>query len=142
MAINIGQYAPVFLLRGNPPDRETWQASLQGCKESSKRYHRRDSGYIGTIFFFFACGSSAPVELSVKVVQLLGLLGPWWGQVCRDMCCLCTRGYGPIRAFYRAFPSWRSERLYGQSFSVALPIQALRGLPCLCPSLLLDASGT
>ena len=27
--------------------------------------------------------------------------------------------------------SWRSEGLFGQSFSVALPIQSLRALPCL-----------
>ena len=33
--------------------------------------------------------------------------------------------------FFGAASSWRSEGLFGQSFSVALPIQALRGLPCL-----------
>ena len=70
-------------------------------------------------------------ELSAKVAHLPGLLGPWWRQVCRDMDGLCCRGYGPIRVFYRASHSWRSEGLYGQSFSVALPLQALRGLPCL-----------
>ena len=55
---------------------------------------------------FFACGRCfLPVvalpqwELSVKVSQLLGLLGPWWCQVCRDTDCLCSRNYGPIRVF-------------------------------------------
>ena len=37
---------------------------------------------------FFACGSSTQWELSMKVVQLLGLWRPWWHQVCRDTDCL------------------------------------------------------
>ena len=69
--------------------------------------------------------------LSVKLVQLLGLWGPWWSQVCRYMDCLHCRSYGPNRVFFQTSCSWRSEDLFGQSFSVALPIQALRGLPCL-----------
>ena len=65
----------------------------------------------------------------MKVVQLPVLRGPWWHQVCRDTDCLCRRRYGPLRVFFRAFFSWQSEGLFGQSFSVTLPIQALRGLP-------------
>ena len=34
-------------------------------------------------------------------------------------------------SFFQASCSWQSEGLFGQTFSVALPIQALRGLPCL-----------
>ena len=41
------------------------------------------------------------------------------------------RSYGLIRVFFRASCSWQSEGLFGQSFSIAPPIQALRGLPCL-----------
>ena len=41
------------------------------------------------------------------------------------------RTYGPIRVFSRAFCSWGSEGLFGLSFSIALPIQALKGPPCL-----------
>ena len=67
----------------------------------------------------------------MKVAQLLDLQGPWWHKVCRDMDCLRPRSYGPIRVFFRASSSWPSEGLFGQSFSVALPVQALRGLPCL-----------
>ena len=67
----------------------------------------------------------------MKVVQLLGLQRPWWCQVCRDTDCLCCRSYGPIRVFLRASCSWQSEGFFGQSFSIAPPIQALRGLPCL-----------
>ena len=74
---------------------------------------------------------SALSELSMKVAQLLGLWGPCWYQVCRDMDCLCCRSYGPIRIFLGASCSWQSEGLFGQSFSIALPVQTLRGLPCL-----------
>ena len=67
----------------------------------------------------------------MKVEQLLGLQGPWQHQVCRDMDYLCCRSYSPIRVFSQAFCSWRSEGLFDLFFSVALPIQAVRGLPCL-----------
>ena len=67
----------------------------------------------------------------MKVAQLLGLWGPWPCQVCRDMDCLRSRSYGPIRVFFPASCTWRSEGLFGQSFSAAPPVQALRGLPCL-----------
>ena len=68
--------------------------------------------------------------LSVKVAHLLGLRGPWRRQVCRDTDCLHHRSYGPVWVVYRASCGWRSEGLFGQSFSVTPPIQALRGLPC------------
>ena len=65
------------------------------------------------------------------MVQLLGLQEPWRRQLCGDTDCLHHRSYGPIRVFFRASGSWQSEGLFGQSFSIAPPIQALRGLPCL-----------
>ena len=37
---------------------------------------------------------------SVKLAQQLGLWGPWWHQVCRDMGCLHRTGYVPIRVFF------------------------------------------
>jgi len=64
-------------------------------------------------------------------MQLFGLQGLWQHQVCRDTDCLRCRSYGPIRVFFWASCSWWSEGLFGQSFSVALPIQVLRGLSCL-----------
>ena len=67
----------------------------------------------------------------MKVAQLLGLWGLWWHKVCRDMDCFQHRSYGPIKVFFQTSCSWRSEGLFGQSFSVALPIRALGGLPCL-----------
>ena len=67
----------------------------------------------------------------MKVVHLLGLQGPWQRQVFRDTDCLHCRSYGPNRVFFQASYSWQSEGFFGQSFSVALPVQALRGFPCL-----------
>ena len=81
--------------------------------------------------FFLPEAALPQWELSVKVVQLLGLWGLWRCQVCRDMDCLRCRSYGPIRVFFWASCSWRSEGLFGHSFSIAPPIQAFRRLPCL-----------
>ena len=67
----------------------------------------------------------------MKVAQLLDLQGPWQHQVCRDTDCLRGRSHGPIGVSIQAFCSWRSEGLCGQFFSIALLLQALRGLPCL-----------
>ena len=51
--------------------------------------------------------------------------------MCRDTDCLNCRCCGPLRVFFRASCSWRPEGLFGQSFSIALPIHELIGLPCL-----------
>ena len=61
--------------------------------------------------------------------------------MCRDMDCFRCRSYNPIRVFFQASCSWRSESLYGQSFSIVSPIQTLRGLPCLGLPLLFCMSG-
>ena len=74
----------------------------------------------------------------MKVAQLLALQGLWWHQVCRDTDCLHRRSYGPVRVFFQASCSWQSESFFGQSFSIALPIQALRGGPL--PGVLLCCS--
>ena len=66
---------------------------------------------------------------SMKVAQLLGLWVPQQHQVCNDTDCLCCRSCGPIRVFFPASCSWQSEGLFGQSFSIALPVQAHRGAP-------------
>ena len=53
--------------------------------------------------------------------------------MCRGTNCLRRKGYGPIRGFFPASYIRPSEGLFGQSFSVAPPVQALRELPCLGP---------
>ena len=113
------------------PDREAWQATVYTVAKS-QTWPKRPCTH--------RCKTFLPVavlpqwELSVKVAQRLGLRGPWQRQVCRDMDCLCCRCYGLIRVFFRSCCSWRSEGLFGQSFSLAPPVQALRGFPFLGPS--------
>ena len=125
--------------RPPPWQRSLAAHSLQGRKESSWTegtlwaWHK--------ILCVCVCVLVATLpqwELSVKVAQLLGLRGPWRCQVFRDMDCLHGRSYGPIRVFFQASCSWWSEGLFGQSFSIAPPIQALRRDPL--PEVLLCCS--
>ena len=54
------------------------------------------------------------------------------GTKCAETWTAFTTGVMALsESFFAASCSWRSEGLFGQSFSVALPIQALRGIPCL-----------
>ena len=62
----------------------------------------------------------------MKVMQLLGLQGLWWPQTFRDMDCYSTG----VMALSESC-SWLSEGLFGQSFSIAPPVQAPKGLLCL-----------
>ena len=127
MATSIGQYAPVFL-PGEPPSLTEKLGRLLSTGFQRVRHYQSDPVCVDPRLFL-------PVvvlpqwELSVKVAQLLGLQRLWWHQVCRDMDCLCCGSYSPIRDFFQASCSWWLESLFGQSFSVAPPIQALRGLP-------------
>ena len=95
-----------------------WEKLTQQTKETKNYVYQNNS-------------HSTQWDFSVKVVQLLGLQGPWQPQVCRETDCLHPRSYAPIRVFFQASCSWWSEGLLGQFFSIALPIQALRRLPCL-----------
>ena len=62
---------------------------------------------------------------------LLDFQGPWWHQGCRDRDFPNCKCYGLVRVFFQASCSWWSGGLFGQSFSVAPPIQEFWGLPCL-----------
>ena len=90
---------------------------------------------------FFVCGSSAPVRAEREGAAATWLAGTLEAP--------SVPGYGlpllqelwayHLWAFFQASCSWRSEGIFGQSFSVAPPVQALRGLPstplflCFCP---------
>ena len=117
------------------PDREAWQVTVYKvrlCRHMSAKSQTRPKQPCT-----HRCKTFLPVavlpqrELSVKVAWLVGLQGPWQCQVCRNTDCLRHRSYGPIRVFFPVSCSWRPESLFGQSFSIAPPILALRGLPCL-----------
>ena len=82
-------------------------------------------------FFFFAYGNSAPVR-----VEHEGGTAAW---VVRTLVVPSMQGHvlpqsqelWPNQSFFRASGSWQSEGFFGQSFSLVLPVQVLRGLPCL-----------
>ena len=121
-------HSSILAWRTPLPDRETWQATVHRVAKSQTRpkwpcMHRHK--------IFLPVAALPQWELNMKVAQLPGLQVPWWHQVCRNTVCLYRRNYGPIRVFLRASCSWRSEGLFGQPFSVAPPLQTLRGLPCL-----------
>ena len=52
---------------------------------------------------------------------------PW----CAGTRTASASGVMTLSALFWASCSWRSEDLFGQSFSVIEPVQALRGLPCM-----------
>ena len=129
MATSIGQYARVFL-PGEPPSLTEKPGRPQSTGLQWVGYYWSDPVHTGERHFL-PVAALPQWDLNVKVVQLLGLQRPRQHHVCRDMDCLPCRSYGPIRVFFPASCSWRSEGLFGQSFSITPPIQALRRLPCL-----------
>ena len=80
---------------------------------------------------FFACGSSAPVRVECEGGAAAWLAGILSAPSVQGHGLPPPQSYGPIRVFIPASCSWQSEGLFGQSLSVGLPVQALRGLPCL-----------
>ena len=76
------------------------------------------SSSLATLPLGFNCGIISTTaallqwELSMKVAQLLGLWGPWWCQVCKDMDCLHRRNYGPIRVSLVVSNSLQPYRLW------------------------------
>ena len=127
MATSIGQYAPVFL-PGESPSLTEKPGRPQSTGSQSQTLSKWPCAHRHKTFLPMA-------SLSQRVEGEGGtaawLAGPWQHQVCRDMDCLHHRSYGPIRVFFWASPSWRSEGLFDQCFSIAPPLQAHRGLPCL-----------
>ena len=108
-----------------------WQRSLAGHSlPGHKELDTTEWPYMHRRKTYLPVAALPQWELGMKAAQLLGLPGPWWRQVFRDTDCLIGRSCGPIRVFFWASCSWGSEGLFGQSFFLALPVQALRGLPC------------
>ena len=128
MATSIVQHASV-VLPGEPP----WQRSLvdQSTGLQIAGHDQSDPARIDARLFVSAA-ALPQWELTVQVVQLLGLQGPCWHQVAGTW----TPSIAGVMALSEsvwASCSWWSEGLFGQSFSIAPPIHSLRGLPCLGP---------
>ena len=141
MATSIGQYAPVFL-PGEPLSLTAKPGKPQST--GSKRVgHYRSHPECLDIRHFFACGSSAPVGVECERCTAAWLAG--------TLAVPSVQGHGlpllqelwPYESlFFQASCSLQSEGLFGQSFTIAPPIQALRGLPYLGSFSVVRASGT
>ena len=121
MATSIGQYAPVFL-PGEPPSLTEKPGRPQSTGLQRVRHYWSD-----------------PVRIDARLFFCLWQLCPRKSWVCRWCSCLACRdpgsakcagtqtasAIGPIRVFFQASCSWWSKGLFGQSFSVALPIPNL-----------------
>jgi len=96
------QYWPVrssiLVWRTPLSNREAWQATVYrvGKSWTGPKWPCADKHKT----FFLPVAALPQWQLSMKVVQLLGLWGPWQCQVCRDTDCLCSRSYVPIGVFF------------------------------------------
>ena len=78
----------------------------------------------------------------MNTVQLLGLQDPG-GAKCAGIWTASTAGVMALsESFFEPPCSWRSEDLFGRSFSVAPPFRYLEGSLAGDPSLLFGASDT
>ena len=128
MATNIGQYTPVFL-PGEPPSL-TEKPGRPVYRVAKSRTQ------------------SNPVHIVTRLFFCLWQLCPSESWAWRWCSCLACGDSGRVKcagtrtasttgvmalseSFFKPLNSWRSEGLFGQSFSIALTVQALKGLPCL-----------
>ena len=78
----------------------------------------------------FPCGSIASVRVEREGGTAAWLMGALVAPSVQGQGLPPPQELRPYGLF-RASCSWGSEGFFGQSFSVAPPVQALRGLPCL-----------
>ena len=134
MATSIDQYAPVFLPGETPWWRSLAGHSLQCCKEldmtkATLPTQMQDFFFL-FYFIFFCLWWLCPMRGAWRWCSCLACGDPG-GARCAGTRTAYTPGVMALSVFFRASCSWQSEGLFGLSFSVPLPIQALRGLACL-----------
>ena len=128
MATSIGQYAPASL-PGEPPSLTEKLGRPQATGLQRVGHCWSDPAGLEARLFF-ACGSSAPGRLWAWRWRSCLACGDPGGAKCAGTRTASAIGVmAPPESFFSYI--WRSEGLFGQSFSVAPPVQALRGLPCL-----------
>ena len=77
---------------------------------------------------FFACDICVPVRAEREGGTAARLVGTVGAPSVRDADCPHGRSHGPVRVSVEPLVAGDQK---GQSFCIALPFQALRGLPCL-----------
>ena len=147
MAMSTGQFASVFL-PGEPPTLTEKPGRPQSTGLQRVGHYCSNPACIDTRLFLHVA-ALPQWELSVKLMQLLGLWGPWWQQVCRDTDCLALGVRALSEYFFeplvaiRAFEPGGNQKVSLASLSPWLrPFRHLEGSLAWGPSLLLSASGT
>ena len=127
MVTSIGQYFPVFL-----PGETPWQRSMAGHSLQGRKELDMTKATLHTYVQEFFC----PLQLcpseswAWRWCSCLACRGPGSAR-CAGTHTASTTGVMALSVSFPASCSWRSEGLFGQSFSIALHLQALRGLPWL-----------
>ena len=128
MATSIGQYTPVFL-PGEIPSQTEKPGRPQSTGLQRVRHYRSDSVCLGARLFcpWQLCPSES---WAWRWCSCLACGDPGSAK-CAGTRTASATGVMTLSAFFQASYSWWSEGLFGQSFLVAPPVQALGGLPCL-----------
>ena len=128
MATSICQYAPVFL-PGESPSLTEKPGRPQATGSQSRKQpkwlcaHRCKT--------FFACGSSAPERLEHEGGTAAWLAGTLVAPSVQGQGLPPWQELWPYQSLFSSLMQLAIRRPLGQSFSITLPIQTLRGLPCL-----------
>ena len=128
MATSIGQYTTVFLpgehhLREKPGRPQSTGPQRVG--------HDRSGPACVDARLIFAWGGSAPVRVEHESGTAAWVAGTLAAPSVQRQELPLPKGVMALSVFFRASCSWWSEGLFGQSFSVALPVHTFRGIPCL-----------
>ena len=128
METSIGQYAPVFL-PGEPPlpDREAWQAKVYREAKSQTQPKRPCLHRWKT---FLPAAALPQWELSVKVDSCLACRDPGGAKYAGTWTASSTGVMALSGSFFEPLIAG-NQKASGHSFSIALPVQALRGFPYL-----------
>ena len=89
--------------------------------------------------YFFACGRSAPVRVKREDDAAAWLVGTLVGPSVQGHRLPLLQELWPFQSLFFQPHSWRSEGLFGHSFSITPPAQALRWLRS--PPLFFSVSG-
>ena len=111
-------------------DKEAWQATVYRVTKSWT-WTKWPCTHSCKAFFFFCLWELCPSESWVwRWHSCLACRNPG-GAKCAETQTAFATGVMTLSQAFFASCSWRSEGLFGQYLSIALPIQALRGFPCL-----------
>ena len=128
MATSIGQYAPV-LLPGEPPSLTEKPGKPQSTGLQRVRHYQCDPARIDTRLF--ACDSSAPVRVEREGGAAAWLAGTLVVPILQGPGLSLPQELWLYQYFFFEPLVAGDQKTSLASLSGALPIQALRGLPCL-----------